>query len=151
MTEPAEMNHSNQAAAAAVATQPTRSRGQSQWELIAREFGKRRLAVVAACVILTLVTISIFAPLLANDRPLYYVGFNRFEYQEAARTLRGAIGQLSELRSQSEPSPSKLKDLEQAARLQVSLMSSALPIEQSAKLRDLGTRLIQTLSKPDPK
>jgi len=117
--------------------------------LIAREFGKRRLAVVAACVILSLVTISIFAPLIANDRPLYYVGFNRFEYQEAARTLRGAIGQLSELRSQAEPSPSKLKDLEQATRLQVSLMSSALPAEQSIKLRDLGVRLVQTLSKPD--
>ena len=149
MAEPAATNHSGHAAAAAAAAKSARSRGQSQWELIAREFGKRRLAVVAACVILTLVTISIFAPLLANDRPLYYVGFNRFEYQEAARTLRGAIGQLSELRSQSEPSPSKLKDLEQAARLQVSLMSSALPIEDSAKLRDFGARLVQTLSKPD--
>ncbi len=149
MAEPAATNHLGHAATMALATQPTRSRGQSQWELIAREFGKRRLAVVAACVILSLVTISIFAPLLANDRQLYYVGFNRFEYQEAARTLRGAIRQLSELRSQSEPSPSKLKDLEQAARLQISLMSSVLPIEESVQLRDLGTRLIQTLSKPD--
>ncbi len=149
MTEPAVRNHLSQTDPVTVATKPTRSRGQSQWELIAREFGKRRLAVVAACVILSLVTISIFAPLIANDRPLYYVGFNRFEYQEAARTLRGAIGQLSELRSQAEPSPSKLKDLEQATRLQVSLMSSALPAEQSIKLRDLGVRLVQTLSKPD--
>ena len=149
MTEPVVRNHLSQTDPVTVATKPTRSRGQSQWELIAREFGKRRLAVVAACVILSLVTISIFAPLIANDRPLYYVGFNRFEYQEAARTLRGAIGQLSELRSQAEPSPSKLKDLEQATRLQVSLMSSALPAEQSIKLRDLGVRLVQTLSKPD--
>jgi len=149
VTEPAVRNHLSQTDPVTVATKPTRSRGQSQWELIAREFGKRRLAVVAACVILSLVTISIFAPLIANDRPLYYVGFNRFEYQEAARTLRGAIGQLSELRSQAEPSPSKLKDLEQATRLQVSLMSSALPAEQSIKLRDLGVRLVQTLSKPD--
>ncbi len=151
MVERAATNHSSPAGVATSGAQTARGRGQSQWELIAREFGKRRLAVVAAFLILSLVTISIFAPLLANDRPLYYVGFNRFEYQEAARTLRGAIGQLSEVRLQAKSSPSQLGDLAQAARLQITLMSSALPPEQSAKLRDLGTRLEQTLSQSDAK
>lgn len=119
----------------------TTPRGQSQWELIAREFRKRRLAVAASFVILFLVTVSIFAPLLANDRPIYYVGFNRFEYQEAARTLRGAIGQLIEVRSREQPVQSKIDDLAKAARLQIELMSSALPPEKAAQLRDLGRRV----------
>ena len=137
-------------------------RGQSQWELVAREFCKRRLAVAASLVILCLVTVSIFAPLLANDRPIYYVGFNRFEYQEAARTLRGAIGQLIEVRSKSDPDvqkrpghlqpvQTKIDDLAKAARLQIGLMSAALPPEKAAKLRDLGSRLLHSLVKDDQK
>lgn len=151
MAEPAANPHVGNTAIAMKTAAAPRGRGQSQWELIAREFAKRRLAVVAACLILNLVTISIFAPLLANDRPLYYVGFNRFEYQEASRTLRGAIGQLSEVRSQTKSSPSQLVELAQAARLQITLMSTELAPESSAKLRDLGTRLEQALSQPDVK
>ena len=129
----------------------TPPRGQSQWELIAREFRKRRLAVAASLVILCLVTISIFAPLLANDRPIYYVGFNRFEYQEAARTLRGAIGQLIEVRSKEPPVQSKIDELAKAARLQIDLMSAALPPEKAAKLRDLGRRVGQSIVTADLK
>ena len=151
MAEPAANPHVGNTTIAMKTAAAPRGRGQSQWELIAREFAKRRLAVVAACLILNLVTISIFAPLLANDRPLYYVGFNRFEYQEAARTLRGANGQLSEVRSQTKSSPSQLGELAQAARLQITLMSTELAPESSAKLRDLGTRLEQALSQPDVK
>ena len=126
-------------------------RGQSQWELIAREFRKRRLAVAASFVILFLVTVSIFAPLLANDRPIYYVGFNRFEYQEAARTLRGAIGQLIEVRSKEQPIQSKIGELAKAAWLQIDLMSAALLPEKAAKLRDLGSRLLHSLVEDDQK
>lgn len=122
--------------------------GQSQWELIAREFRKRRLAVAAALTILCLVTVSIFAPLLANDRPIYYVGFNRFEYQEAARTLRGAIGQLIEGRSQTQPPAGKIAELTKAARLQISLMSGAVSTEQAVKLKDWQRRLEQNLAQP---
>jgi len=140
----------------------TTPRGQSQWGLIAREFRKRRLAVAASFVILLLVTVSIFAPLLANDRPIYYVGFNRFEYQEAARTLRGAIGQLIEARSKSAPSApqrpghrqpvqSKIDELTKAARLQIDLMSAALPPEKAAKLRDLGRRVHEGIVQVDLK
>ncbi len=124
-------------------------RGQSQWELIAREFRKRRLAVAASLVILCLVTVSIFAPLLANDRPIYYVGFNRFEYQEASRTLRGVIGQLIDpllaSHDKNPPDRSKIDSLATAARLQIDLMSGALPPEKAAQLRDLGRRLDQSL------
>ena len=68
--------------------------GESQWKLIGREFLKRRLAVLSAGVILFLIQAAIWAPFLANDRPLYYVGANRFAYSESLRTCQGAMVQL---------------------------------------------------------
>jgi peptide/nickel transport system permease protein len=62
-------------------------REQSQWSLVLREFRKRKLAVVSWWVILLLVTVSIFAPFVANNKPLYYHGINRFDYRESLRTI----------------------------------------------------------------
>ena len=61
------------------------------------------LAVLAAGVILLLITTSVFAPFLANAAPIYYVGVNRFEYQEAGRTLRATLTQLIEAQSSDHP------------------------------------------------
>ena len=44
--------------------------GQSQWKLIGKEFAKRKLALLSAAVIFLLIQASIWAPFLANDRPL---------------------------------------------------------------------------------
>lgn len=59
---------------------------QNQWALIWREFRKRKLAMLALLVISTLVTISIFAPIIANNRPLVYRGVNYSDYRESMRT-----------------------------------------------------------------
>ncbi|MCA9116320.1 MAG: ABC transporter permease, partial [Planctomycetaceae bacterium] len=61
---------------------------ESQWSLVWKEFRQRRLALFCAVLVVLLATVAIFAPFLANDRPLYYVGVNRFQYVEAARTAR---------------------------------------------------------------
>jgi len=123
--------------------------GQSQWELIAHEFCKRRLALAASLAIVTLATISVFAPFLANDRPIYYFGFNRFEYQESVRTLRGVISQLINTRSKESLVVSKVTELLQTAGRQVQLMSSELRDENSQQLRRLGERLQQSALKTD--
>jgi len=62
-------------------------RSENQWALIWRQFRKRYLAVASGGVILMLVSVSIFAPLIANDRPIYYFGYNQFAYTSAFRTL----------------------------------------------------------------
>lgn len=66
----------------------------SQAALIWRQFRRRPLAVAAGSVIVALVTLSIWAPFLAHDRPLYYRGVNRTEYREVIRTLRELAGRL---------------------------------------------------------
>jgi peptide/nickel transport system permease protein len=123
---------------------------QSQWALVAREFRKRRLAVAAAVVVMGLVTISVFAPLLANDRPIYFTGINRFEFREAARTLRGIIGQISissELPSDAGKEAKaahskKFDDQIRSVRLQFELMSEQLPADASAGLHAFQERIV---------
>jgi len=44
---------------------------QKYWRLVARQFRRNRLAVPALCVIVLLFAIAVFAPFLANERPLY--------------------------------------------------------------------------------
>ena len=115
-------------------------RGKSQSALIWFEFRKRRMAVAAAGLILCLVTVSIFAPLLANGRPIYYEGFNRFEYQEAARTLRGALTQLIDARTAEKPG-ANIEPFFKTIALQIRLMANALAPEKGAELRTLGEQM----------
>ena len=64
---------------------PSTPNQQNQWALIWREFRKRKLAVFALVVIFSLVAISVFAPLIANNRPITYRGADYFTYREAVR------------------------------------------------------------------
>jgi peptide/nickel transport system permease protein len=124
------------------------SQGQSQWALVWHEFLKRRLAVAAAIVILMLITVSVFAPVLANARPIYYFGFNRFEYQEAARTLRGTLTRLIEARASDTP-PDVFDKFHKTIALQIELMADALPADSSARLRTLGEQMLTAAKSTD--
>lgn len=117
---------------------------KSQWALIWNEFKKRRLAVAAAALVLALITTSVFAPFLANARPIFYVGINRFEYQEAARTLRGAMSQ--QIEALAKDSALSIPDATiKTIALQMDLMESALPPEKSAELSELENKILNIL------
>ena len=134
--------------ATAVAATTGSTRGQSQWALIWRAFCRRRLAMLAAIVILFLITISVFAPILANATPLYYFGYNRFEYQEAGRTLRATITQLIESRTNANSKIDAARLLK-SVPVQIGLMSSALAPDKEVTLRALGDELLAAASMPD--
>jgi len=104
---------------------PPASADQSQWALIWRQFRKRRLAVACAFVILLLITVSVFAPFLANDRPLMYRGSNRFEYREAVRTMREVLARLADTTEKAADEKTR-QSLITAVKLQGSLMQQAL-------------------------
>lgn len=70
---------------------------QSQWSLVIREFRKRKLAVLSGWVIIFLVAISVFAPFLANNKPLWYHGVNRNEIDESIRTITTLALKISRL------------------------------------------------------
>ncbi len=132
----------------AVSAATTSSQGQGQWALIWREFRKRRLALFASVVILILITASVFAPLLANASPLYYFGFNRFEYQEAARTLRATLTQVIESRAGAPTKIDSVRFLKTIA-LQVNIMADALPVEKATLLRSIGQQMLAAAKSPD--
>ncbi len=110
---------------------------QSQAAIIWRQFRKRRLAVLAAGVIIFLVLLSIWAPFLAYDRPLYYSGVNRFEFREAARTLRELITRLPIQTPGASLDPAQeqaLPGTRKAIALQLGLLRMHLPAEKQAWL-----------------
>lgn len=127
------------------------SADQSQAAIIWRQFRKRKLAVVCAGIIVFLMTISIWAPFLAHDRPLYYHGSNRFEFREAVRTLREVAGRLPVTPPGATASPEEEKQsrvLWTSIRLQERQIRSSLPGERAAWLdqwiRDLTSAQIDS-------
>lgn len=62
--------------------------------MILREFRKRRLAVASYWMLVVLACTAVFAPFLANDRPIAYLGYNRSEFDRARAVARALIGQL---------------------------------------------------------
>jgi len=121
---------------------------QSQWALIWRQFRRRKLAVLCAGVIVLLATTSIFAPFLANDRPLYYHGVNRFEIREAVRTLREVVKRLADTPA-AEMTPKTRTDLIRAVNLQIRLMRPSLPADVQPKLDDLRTNILKATESSD--
>lgn len=110
---------------------------QSQAAVVWRQFRKRKLAVLCAGVIIGLMTVSIWAPFLAHDRPLYFFGTNRFEFREAVRTLREVVGRLP-VTAPGEPlsadDQKTARTLWTSIRLQVRFLRAALPADRHAWL-----------------
>lgn len=122
---------------------------QGQWALIWREFRRHRLAVISGCIILVLITVSIFAPLMANDRPIYYRGYNRFEYRQSLRTVRIVIQQLSRRLTAAADDSGGIDDPEKVINLHIGVMAEAVGEQTAADLQQLRKELIGLLKSPD--
>jgi peptide/nickel transport system permease protein len=98
--------------------------------------------VLCLWVILFLATTSIFAPFLANEKPLAYRGFNRFEYAESVRTVRTLLGQLVEESAapEDDQSQSAAGSAPQAAivRAQLERMARQLVPEDDIRVRQFA-------------
>ena len=129
---------------------------ESQWTLVWREFRKRKLAVFALGVIVLLVTVSIFAPFLAGDKPLYYVGTNRYEYRESFRTTLAVLGNLADARKSTEAEadakdskdkkPQGEKPSVVLAR-QFDFLAARLSGEQQTQLREASAKIVAVARK----
>lgn len=126
----------------------SQSPGQSQWQLIWRQFARNRLAVVSAVVIMVLIQASIWAPFLANNRPLYYSGINRFAYREAIRNCQGALVQLIDHR-QNRPSEPPPRSTLHALKTYPPMMAAELAASDAQRLQDWKSRLETALQETD--
>lgn len=126
-------------------------RGESQWALIAREFRKRRTAVACYVVIVLLALVSIFAPFLANDRPIAFRGWNANEYSEARKAAAALIGQLVQPPTTAD---GKALEVDPAAvavgvRNRLAEMQSAVVPEQAQQIGDVAVRFTTAASAND--
>lgn len=115
---------------------------ESQWALVRKEFRKRKLAVASVYVIVLLITISVFAPILANNKPLYYRGANRFEFNEAVRTITTLTQKIS--RMPDTPSAEQLAIAENEAaaiRDNAGMIARMLDGELLEKFREFSQEL----------
>ncbi len=122
---------------------------QNQWALIRRGFYKWKLAVFSLYVIVFLVSISIFAPFIANDMPITYVGKNRFEYKQAYLYLTSQLPKLAV--SESANSPQKGKHIKEILQFQIQQMSSCLPNEKALELKEISQKINDVASSSDDK
>ena len=120
---------------------------ENQWKLVWREFRRRRLAVAAYYVIVVLLTISIFAPFLANDRPLVYRGVNHRQHREATRNIGAVIG--GQLRAIAAGRESEFRDPGKIVAQQIELIAAQLPAEKVSQLQQLRDQIILLLESPE--
>ena len=64
------------------------------WDLVLGQLKKRKSVRIAVALLVGLYAVAIYAPLLANDRPLYFEGTNYGEYRAAHRLVTLAAGDL---------------------------------------------------------
>jgi len=64
------------------------------WDLVLGQLKKRKSVRIAVALLVGLYAVAIFAPLLANDRPLYFEGTNYGEYRAAHRLVTLVAGDL---------------------------------------------------------
>ncbi len=65
------------------------------WDIVLGQLQKRRSVRLAMAVLICLYAMAIYAPFLANDRPLVFEGTNYTEYRSAHRLVTVAAGDLS--------------------------------------------------------
>ena len=119
----------------------SKNSGQGQWALIWREFRRHPRAVVSLCLILLLVTASVCAPFLANDRPIYYRGYNRFEYSQSLRTLGVVIRQLAQQKTDDTGKPVGVANPGEVIDRQIDVMAAAVNPETASDLQQLRQEL----------
>ncbi|MDG2390396.1 MAG: ABC transporter permease [Planctomycetaceae bacterium] len=115
---------------------------QSQWSLIMREFRKRKLAVLSGWVIILLIAVSVFAPFIANNRPIWYYGINRYEIDESIRTITTLALKISRL--PDEPTAEELANARREARVigeTGRFIASRLPTEQRRSFSERASQI----------
>ena len=87
--------------------------------------------------------------MLANDRPIYYRGYNRFEYRQSLRTLRVVLRQLARQPGSADDDSGGTDDLEEVINLHIDVMAAAVGQQTAADLRQLRKELIGHLNSPN--
>ena len=123
----------------AIAPSAELPQGESQWAIIVREIRKRRTAMICYWAIVLLAVLSIFAPFLANDRPIAYSGFNRGEYDRARLAAIALLGQLASPPTNADGQPLEInqQDVADSVLNRLRDMRQQVSIESRANIQSV--------------
>lgn len=125
--------------------------GDSQWTIIVREFRKRRSAVLCYLIIVALGCIAVFAPFLANDRPIAYRGIDRGSFDRSWQTVRVLLSQIVEPPRDADGKPLTIDVNQHLQRIQERLreMQSQLAPDDAARIGTLASDVADVHSLED--
>ncbi len=69
---------------------------QDYWDIVLSQVKRRPTVIISLVLLGFLYAVAIFAPLIANDRPLYFSGTDRVSYRKAQREILLAAGSLAD-------------------------------------------------------
>src|SRR5262245_15733469 len=69
---------------------------QDYWDQVLSQLGRRRLSIAALLILIVMYSTAIYAPFLANDRPLYFHGIDLGTYRQAQREMPTAVSSLAD-------------------------------------------------------
>lgn len=123
-------------------------RGESQWGIIFREFRKRKTALVCYGLLVLLAAACIYAPFLANDRPIAYLGYNRGEYERSRQTVRALVGQLiaPPVDESGKPIPVDEAGHRQSIRDRLATMQDQVVPDDAARIREFAESFSQAVA-----
>ena len=133
---------------------PAEVQSQDYWDIVSSQISKRPSVIISFTCLVILYAIAIYAPFIANDRPLYFDGTDKQSFLKAQRELSVTAQSLNEHLQQ--PVPSSLDEpmpgaetswndlLERessAIRVRLGVMKSQLGDADRATLEPIETHL----------
>ncbi|MDK2971024.1 MAG: peptide/nickel transport system permease protein [Candidatus Sumerlaeota bacterium] len=111
----------------------------SYWQLTLRDMRRNRMGMFGLAIVLIVTTIGVFAPLIANGRPLHIRMVFEDEYDQAYFIVLDAARQTQQLMERaSDKSPDEILPVLDRA---LGLMKASLPNDKRERLAVLGSEL----------
>lgn len=120
---------------------------EDYWDIVMSQLRRRSSVIFSLTVLVVLYAIAIYAPLVANDRPLYFRGVDVSAYRKAQREMALAASGLDELTAK-ESGRELLVDLRrerEALATRIAAMRRQLAPDDHALLDELDAALAATV------
>src|SRR5690606_6937081 len=116
------------------------------WELVISQVRRRKMSMFALGVLVVLYAIAVFAPFLANDRPLYFHGVDLQVYEKAQRELPITVQSLvDEVRNGDTPGAIPWTERVEREHSAITHRAEAMMRQLAPGDRDLLERLVQSV------
>jgi peptide/nickel transport system permease protein len=121
---------------------------QDYWDIVLAQLKRRGSVLFSLTVLVFLYAFAIYAPLIANDRPLYFRGVDYGAYKKAQREMALGARSLVERFEKGEPESKLIQDVlreKEAIELRVGTLRRQLALSDRELLQELTRQLARTV------